>query len=367
MRARIVAPDELTAKDLAGWSQCAASSLEPNPFLEPDWLLPALEHLDESPNARLVLAEQGDAVLACVPIAEVTADQTGTACQGRRSALETRVAPTAVALGTPLVAEEGGCEALACLMSEIGREAQRRGSGLVVMEWMGYDGPITRLLKQLAVETNHTFIEFDVWERASLCRQVRAEEGYWLRGIGKNRRRTMRQHHLHLEAALGTSPSVRTRTDDAAVATFMRLEASGWKGHQPGGLALGLRATTTRFFEEVCHRYLDSGRMWFLSLEGGGTPIAMLCCVRAGETVFACRTAYDENLAKFGPGVEIFLAAMEHFVRETDAQCFDTCAARDNQHLLALFPDRRAMATVMFRLPTRHGTEPVHRGVLLAP
>ena len=202
----------------------------------------------------------------------------------------------------------------ACLMSEIGREAQRRGSGLVVMEWMGYDGPITRLLKQLAVETNHTFIEFDVWERASLCRQVRAEEGYWLRGIGKNRRRTMRQHHLHLEAALGTSPSVRTRTDDAAVATFMRLEASGWKGHQPGGLALGLRATTTRFFEEVCHRYLDSGRMWFLSLEGGGTPIAMLCCVRAGETVFACRTAYDENFAKFGPGVEIFLAAMEHFV-----------------------------------------------------
>ena len=129
MRARIVAPDELTAKDLAGWSQCAASSLEPNPFLEPDWLLPALAHLDESPNARLVLAEQGDAVLACVPIAEVTADQTGTACQGRRSALETRVAPTAVALGTPLVAEEGGCEALACLMSEIGREAQRRGVG----------------------------------------------------------------------------------------------------------------------------------------------------------------------------------------------------------------------------------------------
>ena len=232
------------------------------------------------------------------------------------------------------------------------------------MEWLGYGGPTTQLLRDVAVETNSPLVEFDVWERGFLRRRLGDEECYWLRDIGKNRRRTIRQHHMHLSAALGTSPRLRVRTDCAAVDAFLRLEASGWKGHQPDGLAFGRQAATTKFFEAVCGRYIDNGRMWFLSLEGGGTPIAMICCLRAGEGVFAYRTAYDENLAKFGPGVEVFLAAMEHFDRETDARWFDTCSAPGNQHMLGLFPDRRTMATVMFRVPSsRKLAEPVDRGL----
>ena len=90
--------------------------------------------------------------------------------------------------------------------------------------------------------------------------------------------------------------------------------------------------------------------MSFVSLEAGNTPLAMICCVRAGEGLFAYRTAYNEDLARFGPGVAVFLAAMEHFDRETDALWFDSCTVPDNQHLLGLFPDRRPMATVMFRI-----------------
>ncbi len=364
MRARIVAPNELTSMDLARWSECAACSLEPNPFFEPDWLLPALEYLNESPTTMLVLAEHKGAVQACVPIVKITADQGGVGGHGKHSALKTRVAPTAVALGTPLVAAEGGCEALACVLTEIGQEAERRGAGLVVMEWVGYGGPTARLLEEAAAETKHLLVEFDVWERGLLRRRAGDEECYWLRGIGKNRRRTIRQHRLHLDAALGTSPNLRTRTDGAAVDAFLRLEASGWKGHELGGLALSRQAATIRFFEAVCGRYLDAGRMWFLALEADGAPLAMICCVRAGEGVFAYRTAYDEDLAKFGPGVEIFLAAMEHFDRETDARWFDTCSARDNQHLLGLFPDRRPMATVMFRVPNSYKpAQPADRGV----
>ena len=364
MQARIVSPSELTSADLAGWSECAASSLEPNPFFEPGWLLPALEYLDESPTTMLVLAEHRGAVQACVPIVEVTADQNRTGGRGKHSALQTRVAPTAVTLGTPLVTAEGGHEALACLMTEIRREAERRGASLVIMEWVGYDGPTARLLKEAAVETNNLLIEFDVWERGFLRRRAEDGECYWLRGIGKNRCRTIRQHRLHLDAALGTSPSLRMRTDGAAVDAFLRLEASGWKGHQTDGLAFWRQAATTKFFETVCGRYVDDGRMWFLSLERGDAPSAMICCVRAGEGVFAYRTAYDEDLAKFGPGVEVFLAAMEHFDHETDASWLDTCSARDNQHLLGLFPDRRAMATLMFRVPSSHIPEgPVDRGL----
>lgn len=354
MRARIVAPNELTGTDLSGWSECAASSLEPNPFFGPDWLLPAVECLDESPTTRLVLAEHKGSVHACVPIVEVVTDQSGNGGHAKHSALKTRVAPTAVTLGTPLVTAEGGAEALACVMAEIRREAVCRGASLVVMEWVGYGGPIARLLKEAAVETNIHLVEFDVWERGFLRRQDGGDEGYWMRVIGKNRRRTIRQHRRHLNAVFEASPSLRMRTDVAAIDAFLRLEVSGWKGNQPDGLALRRETATTKFFETVCGRHLNDGRMAFLSLEGDGVPIAMICCVRAGEGLFAYRTAYDEDLAKYGPGVEVFVAAMEHFDRETDASWFETCSTRDNQHLLELFPDRRSLATVMFRVPSAH-------------
>ena len=351
VQARVVSPNELTNSELAAWSECAACSPEPNPFLEPDWLLPAVELLGESPKTMVVLAEHAGAVQACVPIAEVTADPGGRGRSGTHAALKTRVAPTAVALGTPLVSAEGGREALACLVTELGREAGRRGAGLVVMEWVSYGGPVARLLREAVCESGGLLMEFDTWDRGLLRRQAADGEPYWLRGIGKNRLRTIRQHRRRLEAALGVSLTLRVRDDVAAVEEFLRLEASGWKGHEPDGLAFQREAGTTGFFETVCDRYIKQGRMFFLCLEGNSTPIAMICCVRAGEGLFAYRTAYDEDLARYGPGVEVFLAAMEFFDRATDASFFDTCSARDNAHLLGLFPDRRTMATLMFRVP----------------
>lgn len=353
MRARIVAPNELTSSDLARWRECAALSVEPNPFFEPDWLLPAIEYLDESPTALIVMAEHAGAIQACMPLVEVTADRSGSGAQGKHSALETRVTPTAVSLASPLVTPQGGAEALGCAMAEISREGERRGAGLVVMEWLGDGGPIAGLMREAATDSGQVLAVFDVWERGILRRQAKgsADESYWLRNIGKNRRRTIRQHHQHLSAALEASPALRVRTDGAAVGAFLRLEASGWKGKRPGGLALWRQAATTKFFETVSHRYLESGRMCFLSLEAAEKPIAMICCVQAGEGLFAYRTSYDEELARFGPGVEIFLEAMAHFDHQTDAAWLDTCSTRDNNHMLGLFPDRRRLATVMFRVP----------------
>ena len=71
VQCRIVAPEELTTTDLAAWSACAAEAIEPNPFLEPEWLLAALAHLDESPTARLVIVEHDGAIHALAPVEQI--------------------------------------------------------------------------------------------------------------------------------------------------------------------------------------------------------------------------------------------------------------------------------------------------------
>ncbi|MGA2836374.1 MAG: GNAT family N-acetyltransferase [Acidimicrobiales bacterium] len=364
MQARVVAPTELTSADVARWSECAASSLEPNPFFEPGWLLPALAHLDESPTTVLVFAEHDGAVHAFVPVEEIGSDDDLAGARRTHATLVTRVVPTAVALTTPLVVAERAVEALMCLMSELLRMAEERGADLVVMEWVARDGRTARLLRDAADRGDHHLIEFDSWERGFLRRRSDLEDSYWLRAIGKNRRRTIRQHRQRLDAVLGSTSRLRTRTDPDAIDAFLRLEASGWKGRDPGGLALRRQSGSAAFFDAVCRCHLDGGRMWFVSLEGDSGPIAMVCCLRGGDGVFAIRTAYDEDLARFGPGVEVFLAAMERFDRDTDARWFDSCSGPDNRHLLGLFPDRRALATMMFRVHDHHGprqasTDPV--------
>lgn len=358
MRARIVAPDELTATDLAAWSDCASSSLEPNPFFEPGWLLPALEHLDESGTTTLVLAERSGVVHACVPATRVAVDNDETEGHKAHAALMTRVTPTVIPLGTPLVTRTGGHEAVACLITGLSEQAERLGAGLVIMDWVGNDGPTAQLLRDVAAHATHPVIEFESWERALLRRRSGDDEQYWLRSVGKHRLRTIRQHRRHLDAALETSLGLRRRVDNSAIDEFLRLEESGWKGYQPDGLAFRRQEGSARFFEEVCRRYIDEGRLWFISLEADGSPIAMICFLRAGEGEFAFRTAYDEDFAKFGPGVQVFMDAMEDFARKTDACWLDTCSAPGNEHLLGLFPDRHAMATFMFRVPAsdRHAS-----------
>src|SRR5579871_1720464 len=110
MRVRLIAPRDLTVMDCAKWGECAASAIEANPFLEPGWLLPALEHLGGYDDVTLLVAEQGGDVQAVVPL--ITEESTPS-----HSFLTTRVVPTAVPLGTPLVRTAGASDTLARVLS----------------------------------------------------------------------------------------------------------------------------------------------------------------------------------------------------------------------------------------------------------
>lgn len=351
MEARVVAPRDLTNRDVAAWEECATNAVEPNPFLEPGWLLSAFEHLDESPRAVLVLVEHAGVVHACIPLVEAAPEPGGISADTVHSVLNTRVVPTAVPVGTPLVAADRGAEALECAIREIGRFAAERRSELVALAWMVTDGPGAALLEEVTNRMGVRLIQFDSWERGFLRRR-RGEDEYWLRAIGKNRRRTIRQHRRQLEEALGAEATVRVGTEGEALEAFLRLEMAGWKGRDPEGLALGRNPATAGFFRAACQTYLERGRLAFLSLAGPEGPVAMICCVRAGEGLFAYRTAYDERLARYGPGIQLFLDTMEYFDRVTDAAWLDTCTTPGNEHLLGLFPDRRHLATLIARVHT---------------
>ena len=107
-----------------------------------------------------------------------------------------------------------------------------------------------------------------------------------------------------LARELGAELEVVDETASAgAVEAFLELERSGWKGqHQT---ALASDNDHAAFFTSICAALSEQGRLELLCLRAGDRRVAMKCNIYAGEGGFCFKIAYDEQLARFSPGVQL--------------------------------------------------------------
>ena len=102
-----------------------------------------------------------------------------------------------------------------------------------------------------------------------------------------------------------------------------------------------------RFFLELCRDFAAQGRLQLLELRAGGRTLAMKCNIRAGDGLFYFKIAYDEEFARFSPGVQLEVEAVRLFHDDTDAQWIDSCADANNAMINRLWPDRRIVLTLV--------------------
>jgi CelD/BcsL family acetyltransferase involved in cellulose biosynthesis len=330
---RALAPAELSA-----WRRLAAAAIEPNPFFEPDVVLPAAAGLGDR-GVGLLVARAGERWLASLPV--------------RRRARWNRLPLPALAtwrhdycfLGTPLVDADGGDGGLRALVEH----ARRNGrDGLVVLERLA-DGPVHDELMRLGDVRGLGAHVIEEGERATLHR--RPAPTYIEEAMPSRRRRELRRLRRLLEAELGAPLTVTDRSDDpSAVDEFLALEASGWKGR--AGTAFASRRGHAEFFAEMCLRMAASGRLQLLSMEAGGRLVAMKCNLRAGDHVYCFKIAYEEEFARFSPGVQLEVDNVGLF-HTGPATFIDSCADSDNEMINRLWPDRRSLRTLL--IPTAGG------------
>src|SRR5208282_1528650 len=89
--------------------------------------------------------------------------------------------------------------------------------------------------------------------------------------------------------------------DPSAIDDYIKLEASGYKSRT--GVAMTTVPGEPEYFTDMCKRFLAAGRLHVLTLEVGGRTVAMEIWVRGGEGLFLIKISYDEEYARFGPGV----------------------------------------------------------------
>lgn len=321
---------DVEAPDLIAWSELAARALEPNPFFEPELLVPAARLHD---GIELALIEAGDELIGALPVH----------C-GRRWR---RIPGPHMAvwrhddcyLGTPLLAADAPGDALGALIDH----ARGRGRGLLAFEWLGAGGSVEAAVRSAAAERGIAPIEYEAFDRAALVR--RPEADYLKAKLSKGRARELRRLRRQLSEHLDAPLEVHDRSGDGeAIEGFLRAEANGWKGRE--GTAFALRPDYADFFRDVCARFAAAGRLQLLVLSAGDVDLAWKVNFTAGDTVYCFKIAYAEEWARFSPGIQLELDFVEIF-HGTASHWSDSCAAPDNEMINRLWPDRRSLATLL--------------------
>lgn len=322
------------------WGNCVDRAVIPNPFFEPASVLGAARWLDGERGARLLVVKGREGYSCCLPIEEITS---------RRGPLSLRVAhtrglSTAVGLGTPILASDGIGTGMKGMVEELVRWARSGGPGVVVLDWLDdeRDG-VGVALKMACSELQVPWVTTRTWERPVVRRD---ENGLSLETAMSGKRRSeIRRRRRRLEEHLGGTIEVLDRAGSPeAVEDFLRLEASGWKGHD--GDAYLLSDAKADWFRGLCAEYAEAGRLHLIALQSGGRCMAVQCHLRSGPESFLLRVAHDASLNSFGLGVLLHVSAVD-LLGGLEVDLVDSCASPGDSFLADLYPGRRRLMTTV--------------------
>lgn len=329
MRSDLVPISALAPSDLAAWRDLASRAITPNPFYEPEFVLPAARAFAAA-DVQLIRVTDGERWLAALPVRRLWS--------WRRVPGRVHVAWVHYNcfLGTPLVASADVQSVLAELISCV-----RRERSALILEKTDTEGVFAENLAS-AVDGSARVVQLDRYERAMLLRHP--SDDYLKQAISSSSRSSIRRK-LRVMAREYGEVDVRDRTDDpAACDEFLEIERTGWKGKT--GTALACLPGQAEFFREVCDAFRANGRLQLLALTTNGRTVAMQCFLLAGEGAFAFKTTFDEELRRLSPGIHLQIEIMHRF-HESSVQWFDSCSARDDGTMNRLWTGRRTLQTIV--------------------
>lgn len=324
------------------WRGLASRALEPNPFHEPDFVLPALRHLAKGKGISLLVVTRGDEIDALMAVQRFKA---------------TRYSPPLPTLsiwshpyqflGTPLLDASRAEEALAVVLDP---PLAVRGAGLFFSaRWLSDDGLFGEALENVLNQRSRTLYRWTTGARAVLARSNGGT-------VKSGRYKRVREYRRSLERQVGWVRVVDRSRESEAVEDFLSLEAAGWKGRE--GTAMACQSSHAEFFRDVCARFANTGNLQLISLETPQGPLAMQCNFRAGEGMFHFKSAYDENFGHYRPGVQLLLEITESF-EDAPFEFIDSCTDPQNELFNQMWPARRRVSTIIVPLDNHLSTASV--------
>lgn len=343
-RIDVIPLHELEQSEIAQWKALSQAALEPNPFIEPEYICSAVPHLTDHPVSLLVLRGEHERWRFATPVVPHRFEFGNPLPKLR--ALRT----IHTYLNQPLVERVNPVATLTELFD--GLSTQRNWHGLGFSQVVE-NSDLHELLNFAAATTGVVSHELEKRWRPAARPRTQAEI---LETCSKSRRRSLRKAWSNLAAQGEVSFQLRfpTPTDEDSIEKFLQLEAAGWKAEQ--GTALQCDEQHIRFFHKMCQRFAASSQVCFGELSLNDQLIASTCNLISGTTLFAFKVGWDQKFSDCSLGYwsEILLSdaiASSH----PGIQLIDSCSDEDS-YTAKLYPDQRLLTSQLFVWSRRANT-----------
>lgn len=323
------------------WERLVEMAAEPNAFLEPFFLLPALEHVAHS-GVEVVRFEATP--VSGSPTRRVLCGLLVLRRRGRFSKGDGLWKHAYSYLGTPLVRRDATPETIAVMLDWLAS----RGTPLFGMEWMRADGPFFR---HYWAEVQERGLDYWVQEQVQRALFVpdSSSAAFQARAISKKLRKELARMRRRL-AETGSLASSTLAVDAPSpeleqwIEHFITLEASGWKGR--AGSAFGHIPSHATFLRTVLRAAHTQGKLMMLRVDFEGRPIAMNIAFLSGDGGFYFKIAHDEEFARYSPGLQLELDFIDTLHNRKSVRWIDSCAAPAHPMIDRLWDQRRIVQTV---------------------
>jgi CelD/BcsL family acetyltransferase involved in cellulose biosynthesis len=337
----VVALGDIPADWESAWRDLAEHASEPAPFAESWFLQPSIEHLPLPSTARMLTVWQGPVLIGLLPLC-IAPRYGRTVVRHVQNWQHYHVF-----LGTPLVRAGTENAFWAAALAEL--DHAKWASSFLHLTGLVAGGPVLAALRgQRRADIVHRS------ERALLKSEL-SSEAYYEANIRKKKRKEIGRLRTRLgelgEVAFDRLPPDGPVTDWTA--TFLHLESSGWKGRAE--TALSDDPATKLFFEQAIAAAFATDRLEMIRLTLDGKPIAMLVNFITPPGSFSFKIAFDENYARYSPGVLIQLENLKILDRK-DVDWMDSCAVEDHSMINSIWAERRAIVRVTVPLRGKRRT-----------
>ncbi|MBV1702761.1 MAG: GNAT family N-acetyltransferase [Hyphomicrobiales bacterium] len=336
----------VAATHFDAWIALTHRAVEPNVFLDPCFILPAVQHfaMARRPAFLLVWDESEGDRRRLVGLAPVMSS---------RSRIGSTVAVTwmheMAALGTPLIDRERSIETIDLMFDWMQRE-QPEVTGLLLPK-LRRDGAIAALLKTRSLLTGRELREFDLHERAVLRATPEPESNLKRMLSPRKAKNLRRQRHRLTDQGDVRFVSARSITEvRAATEQFLALEAQGWKAKR--GTALLNDPGSTTFTRTMSRLLARQGKCRIDALTLDGVPIAMGIVLRDDACAYLWKIAFDETYANTSPGVQFMIEFSKAQSAEEGLHFTDSCAIPDHPMIDHIWRDRMEMVDLLVSTKT---------------
>lgn len=333
---RLLSPAEIAEPAfIAGWERLVARASEPNPFFEPWFLLPSLAQWGSDSRVVIKAWFHEGRLAGLMPILR-SATYYGHVVTHATGWLHANAF-----CGVPLVAAGLEEEFWRAMLAHFDRMARR--ALFLHLPKLPADGPVHAALERVLAASPRAHYTVAEESRALLAGETSAE-AYLAAAMSAKKRKELRRQHNRL-AEEGVLAFERLE-GDAGLAEwteeFLALEAAGWKG--AAGSALASAADTRALFEQSLAGAAAAGRLERLALRLDGRAIAMLANFVTPPGAYSFKTAFDEDYARFSPGMLLQLENLALLERR-DVQWADSCAVEGHPMIERLWRGHRRMVS----------------------